>query len=210
MLYHKQKIKSSYKAYCLAEGNQHIASEYAIFKLQEIIENFKIKSILEVGLGIGAIAGSLLEVNKNLVYTGTEKNEFCLKALKKNLDKKYGRLNLFCGINDLNPTDNFDLIIIDGKDRELRQLSRQLSAKGIIAIEGDRHEQQRQLQQVFPNHLYVHAISRNKNEEYSPFPTDHWQGGLKIIFVNPGFSQKCWWVKEKLITKLKYIYRSIS
>jgi spermidine synthase len=200
-------LSQSYEFYCSLEGNKHIASEYAICKLQELIDKFEVKSILEVGLGIGAIAGSLLKVNKDLAYTGTENNEFCLKALKKNLGKDDERLNLLSGIKDLDYKANFDLILIDGKDAGLEHLSKHLSSKGIIAIEGDRLEQQRKLQNIFPNHFYVHCISKDKNKEYSPFPSNHWQGGIKVIFVNPDFKQKLWWVREKLKTKLKYIYR---
>lgn len=203
----QEQITNSYKTFCHVEGNQHIASEFAVLKLQELLEGFKVKSILEIGLGIGAVAGSLLKVNKDLAYTGTENNEFCLKALKRNIGKDYERLNLFSGINDLEPKGNFDLIIIDGKDAGLQQLSRHLSSKGIIAIEGDRHDQQRELQNIFPNYYFVHCISKKKNKEYSPFPSDHWQGGIKVILVNPNFKQKLWWAREKLKTKLRYFYR---
>ncbi|MGW1455084.1 hypothetical protein ACWBC2_08840 [Salegentibacter agarivorans] len=202
-------ISQNYKYYCSLQGNQNIASEYAILKLQGLVESFKVNSILEIGLGIGGVVSSLLKVNKDLAYAGTENNDFCIKALKKNLGKDFKRLNLFSGINDLALKGNFDLIIIDGKDTGLQQLSHYLSSKGIIAIEGDRLEQQLELQQVFPNHLYVHVISRNKNKEYSPFPSEHWQGGIKIIFVNPDFKQKLWWAREKVKTKLKYLYRKI-
>lgn len=202
------KIKETYKTFYQAEGNQHIASEFAVLKLQELVASFEVKSILEVGLGIGAIAGCLLAVNKELAYTGTEDNDFCLKALKHNLHKNYNRIELHSGISGLEPKDRFDLIIIDGKDFGLQQLSKHLSPNGIIAIEGDRQEQQIELQNIFPNHSYVHCISKKKNEEYSPFPSNHWQGGVKIIFVNPDFKQKLWWAREKLRTKLKYLLRA--
>lgn len=199
------QISYSYKTFCRAEGNQHIASEFAILKLQELVESFKVKSILEVGLGIGAIAGSLLAVNKNISYSGTENNEFCLNALQQNIGDNYRRITLCPGIVDLEQSARFDLIIIDGKDLALQQLSELLSPNGIIAIEGDRKEQQEDLQKIFPNHLFVHSISRDKNKEYSPFLPKHWQGGIKIIFINPTFSQKLWWLREKIITKLRYL-----
>lgn len=176
-------------------------------KLQELIEKFKVKSVLEVGLGIGAIAGSLLTANKELAYTGTEDNDFCLNALKENLRENYKRVELHSGITELAPKARFDLIIIDGKDVGLQQLSNYLYPNGIIVIEGDRQEQQKELQYVFPNHSFVHCISRKKNELYSPFPSHYWQGGIKVIFVNPDLNQKLWWGREKLKTKLKYFLR---
>lgn len=205
-----KKLKETYKEFCLAEGNQHIASEFAVLKLQELAETFEVKSILEVGLGIGAIAGSLLAVNKDLAYTGTEDNEFCLKALKVNIQENYKRIQLYSEIVELDSQTKFDLIIIDGKDLGLQQVSRLISAKGIFAIEGDRQEQQKELENLFPNHSYVHCISRLKNKGYSPFTSNHWQGGIKIIFVDPDFKQKLWWGWEKLKTKFKYFYRKFK
>jgi len=205
-----QKIGVTYKEFCLAEGSQHIASEFAILKLQELVESFYIINILEVGLGIGAIAGSLLTVNKNIEYTGTEDNEFCLKALKQNLPGNFKRIKLYPGINYLDQIARFDVVIIDGKDFGLQQLNQILSPNGIIAIEGDRKEQQEEMQRIFPNHLYVHCISLKKNKDYSPFPNSHWQGGIKVIFVDPDWKQKMWWVNEKLKTKLKYLFRKLG
>lgn len=201
----KDKLLEIYKEFCLAEGNQHIASEFAIIKIQELVESFKVKCILEIGLGIGAIAGSLLEVNKDLAYTGTEDNEFCLRALKENLSINYRNIKLKTGISDMDENTRFDLIIIDGKDLGLKHLNRLLSPNGIITVEGDRPKQQKELQKIFPNHLYVHCISKEKNKKYSPFLSNHWQGGIKIIFIHPTFSQKLWWLREKIKTKWRYL-----
>lgn len=186
----QQQIKTTYKIFCKAEGNQHIASEFAILKLQELIEKFKVKNILEVGLGIGAIAGSLLAANRHLIYTGTENNEFCLKSLKQNLGKEYNRLKIHSGIAEVGIKGSYDLIIIDGKDYDLQRIRTLISRNGIITIEGDRLEQHDEVLKIFPHHLYVHCISSKKNKEYSPFPIDHWEGGVKIIFIDPFFLSK--------------------
>ena len=66
--------------------------------------------------------------------------------------------------------------------------------------------QQDSLQELFPQHKYVHCISLIKNKEYSPFSTENWQGGLKIIFINPTIKQAFWTFKEKCFTKIKYQY----
>lgn len=199
-------ITKVYSGYCKAEGNQNIASEYAIQKLQNLIDHFRVKNVLEVGLGIGAIAGSLLSTNADLEYTGTEHNEFCLNALKKNLGEKHMELKVFSELSEV-PEKKYDLIIIDGKDPDLGKIQQLVTRHGIITIEGDRLPQQKILRKFFPKHKYVHSISNKKNSTYSPFPLNYWQGGLKIIFVNANLLQKYWWIKEKLSTKAKYLYR---
>ncbi|WP_289023288.1 hypothetical protein [uncultured Salegentibacter sp.] len=202
----KNLVLKSYKKFCQAEGNEHIASEFAVLKIQELIEKFDIKSILEIGLGIGAIAGSILSVDRNLIYAGTENNEFCLAALKKNLGTKFQNLKVFYELSEV-PISNYDLIIIDGKDPELSKIKHLLNSSGIIVIEGDRLPQQRLLKKYIPAHKFVHAISNKKNAIYSPFSQAHWQGGVKIIFADPSFNQLIWWGKEKFKTKLKYYFR---
>ena len=206
----KNHLKSIlYKSFCEADGSQHIASEYAIEKINDLVGEFQVKSILEVGLGIGSISGIILELNRNkpdLDYYGTEVNDFCLNALPKNLKEDYNRLKVYPDLNEISAKAKFDLIIIDGKDQNLQVISRLISENGIIAIEGDRMQQQDSLMELFPNHKYVHCISREKNKSFSPFPPAHWQGGLKIIFINPNAFQKSWWLWEKVSTKLKYLF----
>ncbi len=200
------QIKEAYKQFCLAEGNQHIASEFALLKLQKLVRNFQVKNVLEIGLGIGSIAGILLALNKNLDYSGTEANEFCLKALGDNLKSANPRLKIYNSLNELSREQKFELIIIDGNDPDLNLTKGLISINGIIAVEGDRMPQQVILREIFPEHKYVHSISLSKNKNYSPFPSEEWQGGLKIIFVNPTLKQYCWWFKEKIRTKMKYKY----
>ncbi len=198
-----QVVLETYKNFCNAEGNQHIASEYAILKLQELIDHFKPKNVLEVGLGIGAIAGSLLVINENLEYAGTEDNEFCLGALKTNLDENFRKLKVFSKLSEV-PDQKFDLIIIDGKDPDLEHIRQLVAHRGIIAIEGDRKSQLQFLEIVFPKNRLVHSISIRKNKIYSPYSVQEWQGGLKVMFTDPNQRQFLWWWKEKIKTKLKY------
>lgn len=200
------KIAELYKNFSLAEGSQHIASEYAILKLQELIRKFKINNILEIGLGIGSISGILLALNKNLKYSGTENNEFCLKALAENLKKDFTCLHIFQNLNKVSAREKFDLIIIDAKDSNPEKIKKLIEQRGIICIEGDRIPQQTIITEFFPKHKIVHSISLKKNKSYSPFPEDEWQGGLKVVFINPDLKQYLWWLKEKIKTKLKYQY----
>jgi hypothetical protein len=204
----KEQQSTLYQSFCEAEGNQHIASEYAIVKINGLVEKFRIKKILEVGLGIGSISGIVLALNRNiseLGYTGTEANNFCLNALPQNLKEDYSRLRIYSDLTEIPSHKKFDLIIIDGKDQNLRAVKDLISENGILAIEGDRMPQQDSLQELFPDHKYVHCISRKKNKSYSPFQSTHWQGGLKIIFIKPTGIQKLWWIWERISTKLKYL-----
>jgi hypothetical protein len=199
-----------YRSFCESEGSQHIASEYAIDKINGLAKKFRVKRILEIGLGIGSISGIVLALNRNkpdFDYIGTEANDFCLGALPENLKEDYSRLKIYSDLSDIPSDKKFDLIIIDGKDQNLQAIKGLISVNGILAIEGDRMPQQDSLQELFSDHKYVHCISSLKNNSYSPFQATHWQGGLKIIFINPTSSQKLWWVREKISTKLKYWFR---
>ena len=203
----RPKQPKLYQSFCEANGSKHIASEYAIEKINGLAEIFQVKRILEIGLGIGSICGIVLSVNKNkpeFDYAGTEANGFCLNALVKNLKEDYNRLQIYSELNYIPVYKKFDLVIIDGEDENLQSIKDLISKNGIIAIEGDRMPQQDLLQELFPDHKYVHSISLQKNKDYSPFSSDNWQGGLKVIFINPTMKQSFWIIKEKLFTKIKY------
>ncbi len=206
----RNEIQSNlYQSFCKADGSQHIASEYAIEKINGLVENFGIKGILEVGLGIGSISGIVLAVNKNkpdIDYIGTEADDFCLNALPENLKEDYNRLKIYPNLTEIPSDKKIDLIIIDGKDHNLQAVKDLISENGILAIEGDRIPQQDSLQELFPQHKYVHCISLKKNKEYSPFSAENWQGGIKVIFVSPTLKQHLWWFREKYFTKIKYQY----
>lgn len=204
-----QQQSNLYQSFCEADGSQNIGSEYAIEKINRLVKKFRIKRILEIGLGIGSISGILLALNRNkpdLDYSGTEANDFCLNALPENLKEDYRRLKIYSDLTEIPANKKIDLIIIDGKDQNLPTVKDLISENGMIAIEGDRMPQQNSLQELFPQHKYVHCISLKKNKEYSPFSKENWQGGLKIIFVNPTIKQNLWCLKEKYLTKIKYKY----
>lgn len=109
----RSKLLRLYQYFCSAEGSQNIASEYAIQKLQDLVTKLEVKNVLEVGLGIGSIAGTLLKLNKKLSYSGTETNDLCLKALPKNLSKNYERLVIYPDLLTVPDNILFKLIIVD-------------------------------------------------------------------------------------------------
>ena len=204
-----EKLYNLYQSFCEADGSQHIASEYALEKINGLVRKFQVKRILEVGLGIGSISGIVLALNRNtpdLKYAGTEANDFCLKVLPENLNRDYNRLQIFSNLSLIDSEKEFELIIIDGKDQSLHHIKKLISKNGILVIEGDRMPQQNSLQKIFPGHKYVHCISLKKNKMHSPFSSVNWQGGIKVIFVNPTIKQKLWWFKEKHFSKIKYQY----
>lgn len=207
----REIIDETYLTFCESEGNQHIASRYAIQKIIELLRRFKPDSVLEVGLGIGSISGTILRVfdDKNLKLYGTENNQFCLEALKNNLDEDYKSLNIYSDLKAIKGNVKFDLVIVDGGDTNLEIIKNKISDNGIIVIEGDRKNQLKLLKEYFPDHLYVHSISKRKNLEVAPFPSKNWEGGVKLIFINPNFKQKIYWLREKFQTKMRYSYRAL-
>ncbi|XMO86568.1 hypothetical protein AAFN75_17425 [Algibacter sp. AS12] len=203
--------KINYLRFSAFEGSQHIASEFAIYKLLEVTKKFKRVSILEVGLGIGSISDTILTYKKSedLYYVGTENNAFCLESLKKNLNEKsYNTLRILSGIDKVfELRKKFDLAIIDGSDDNILSLANQLESDAIIAIEGDRITQVNDLKKVFPKAKFVHSISLRKNDPNGVGIPWHWQGGIKLLFLNPTNSQLVYCFTEKLKTKLINMYR---
>lgn len=83
----KKLAVDNYKFFCSLEGSDYIASEFALETLLKLVTVFKIKKILEIGLGIGSISDTILKLeqknNLKIDYFGTEMNQFCLDALQK-------------------------------------------------------------------------------------------------------------------------------
>lgn len=204
----------TYKYFSKLEGNQHIASEFALKKIIDIIKNYKIKSVLELGLGIGSISFCIIEFskefNKQLEYTGTESNEFCLEVLPKYLKENFDTIQIFNGLNQVPNNKKFDLVIIDGKDENLIEVKKIIPDRGIIVIEGDRIPQLELIRSSFPNSLYTRLISNYKSPKYGPFSSNEWCGGLQLIFVNPNYRQKLNFIYYKIITSMRYRLRTIN
>ena len=145
----------TYKYFSTLEGNQCIATEFAMKVILTIVDDYKAKNILEMGVGIGAIAYSVLEfakVNKKeFNYVGTEANEFCLKVLPEYLKDYYPKIKIIAGVSDVSDEESFELIIIDGKDDNINKVEKIISKNGIIIIEGDRQPQLAIIKNIFPN-----------------------------------------------------------
>ncbi|MFT3795426.1 hypothetical protein [Flavobacterium sp.] len=197
---YKTIAKAGYKKFAFVEGNQYIASEYALIKILELVKDFKVKSILEVGLGIGSISDTIFHYARqnglDIQYTGTEANDYCLDALPKNV-VDYHKIELYNEMSQIKQGSTFDLIIVDGSDDSFQKIAGYCKADTVIFIEGYRGVQIVQFMKIFPNSLRAETISPSKNPAYGPFPADRWGGGGQLIFTNPGLYQKWYWLIEK-------------
>lgn len=200
----KDLVVHNYKRFCGFEGSEYIASEFALETILRIIKKFKVHSILELGLGIGSISDTVLKYSKKqhlkVSYAGTEKNEFCLAAIKKNVID-YQQIKLFSELNQIG-NKKFDLIIIDGYDDTLKQIVGFCKKYTIIYIEGDRKGQTETIRHIFPKNRYVNVITLNKNKPYchGGGNTNHYVGGGQLIFINPTPKMKLFWLQQKVAT----------
>jgi len=204
MNYNKTAIEV-YKKFSSFEGNQHIANEYALKCILRLINDFKVKKVLEIGLGIGCIVDTVLEFSNEygeIEYYGTESNDFCLEQLKQNVNQ-YDKIKLYSDVSKVSSLEKFDFIIIDGKDESLKYIQNLTHKNSIIFIEGGRAEQVALVKNYFPKAIHVEMISDYKNPTYGPFDNQSWSGGGQLIFPNPNLSMKIYFWKEKIATYLK-------
>lgn len=211
----RQKIAiENYNRFCNLSGSDFIASEFALQTLLRIVKFFKVKSILEVGLGIGSVSDTILKyVNSaklNIVYTGTESNDFCLKVLPENVTF-FNQINIFENLNSL-PDSKYDLIIIDGLDGNLIKVKEICSTNAIVFIEGGRQEQTKMLLKMYPKSLYVNVITLKKNPSYAheSRSVNSYIGGGQLIFINPTLKMKAFWLNEKFLTFFKIQIRKMK
>lgn len=209
----KRLAIENYKYFCSLEGNKHIATEYALECILTLIERFKVKNILELGMGIGAVTDSVLkysELNEfELNYTGTENNDFCLSVLPKYVES-FSKVTSYPELKDV-PSQEFDLIIVDGSDGSIDDIRKYCSQNAILFIEGDRAPQTSKMMSLFPKHKFVHLITLKKFPKYCQEGTSvkSYIGGGKLIFVNPTMGMKLFWFQRKISTFLKYKLRVV-
>jgi len=204
----------AYKYFSELDGNQHIASEFALKKILDIIDKNKIKNILELGLGIGSISYCVLkfskEQNLDIQYVGTESNNFCLSVLPEYLKGFYKKIKIFENFENVFSNNKFELIIIDGKDESLFKIVDVISFRGIIIIEGDRIPQLELIKNKFPKSLYTRLISNYKSPKYGPFSSDNWCGGIQFIYTDPTIYQKIDFLFHKVSTAFRYRVRVVK
>lgn len=204
---------SQYREFCAFEGSEHIASEFALRNILQLIKKLKIKKVLEIGVGIGTISGSIIkfcqEENLNIKVAGTEANEFCLKQIPINLNESFFQLKLFADLSEIPDHESFDLIIVDGSEMNLEKVHDLIDSNGIILIEGDRSNQVKTIEKIFKHSKYVQLISLKRNGDYSVKNSEDYQGGLKVVYTHPTKAQLINWFISKIETKIKYMIRRL-
>ncbi|MEM0518353.1 hypothetical protein [Aequorivita flava] len=204
---------SQYRKFCTLEGSEYIASEFALRNILRVIKKNRIEKVLEIGVGIGTISGSIIKFsqdeNLNISVTGTEANEFCLKQIPINLKDLILQLKLYPDLSKIPDSELFDIIIVDGSEKNLNKVQCLIKPNGIILIEGDRSDQVKIIKKIFKSSKFVHLISLTKNGDYSVKNSDNYQGGLKIIYTDPSNAHLIYWFSSKIKTKIKYILRKL-
>jgi precorrin-6B methylase 2 len=210
-MYIDQFSLNQYKKFCGYEGSEHIVSEFALKNILLLIKKFDVEKTLEIGVGIGTISGSIImfseKQNLEIQVFGTEANEFCLGQIPLNLGEHVEKLNLYRDLSEISTSELFDLIIVDGSEKNLEKVQSLINPNGIILIEGDRTDQVETIKRIFKNLKYVQLISLNRNGEYSVKRSVDYQGGLKVIFIRTTRKQLLYWFSSKIKTKMKYFMR---
>jgi spore coat polysaccharide biosynthesis predicted glycosyltransferase SpsG len=206
--------KDTFQVFSQKEGSQHIAQEFALQKIEKLGKKKNVKAVFEFGIGIGTVPFLLSHLDKEIIYYGTEDNDFCIKAFRENLqsmgkDFKFNHINNF---EDYSGIIKFDFIIIDGSFNNVDFLKKIIKSDTIILVEGDRKKQREFLNNLFPKALVSQSISLKKNSKFSPFYSEinnTYVGGYTVYRLNPTFANKIVWFIEKVITFLKFRVRKI-
>ncbi len=203
--------KHVYKTFLEKEGNDYIAGDYSLFCLFRLIRRFKVRHVLELGLGIGCIGYGVMEYAKknniSINYVGTEDNAFCLEALEKNLAAHRSHIQISHHINNVTSPVKFDLIIVDGSDDNLAAVKELIAFHGILFVEGARASQLKALYSYFPRQCQVQMVTARKNPADTRYSNNGWYGGGTLIFIRPTFAQKFFYWKEKISTSIKFRIR---
>lgn len=203
---HEKIAIDNYKRFSFIEGNEYIATENGLKTILRLVSDFNVRSVLEVGLGIGSISDTIFKYAQarktEIFYTGTEANAYCLEALKKNVER-YDQIHLFESLDQVSQDRKYDLIIVDGSDDSFKSIAAFIKPDTVIFVEGWRGSQVSQIREIFPDSVHVEIISPDKNPAYGPFPAESWGGGGQLIFTSPTFFRKMYWFKERVATFFK-------
>lgn len=111
---HARLIFSEFKS---KPGSDNIATEFALAHLSAILTTRQPRTVLELGAGIGTITKLLAtHLHCPRVIVATEDNEYCISALRTNLDDLHlTGITLVSSLEELLAQDQtYDLAICDG------------------------------------------------------------------------------------------------
>ena len=205
--------KSVFKKFSQLEGSKHIASEFALKGIENLIKSGQIKTIFEFGAGIGTIPYLIASLNTKCFYTGTESNEFCIKSLNTNLEGMF-ESHLFKLIHECSEYDGgkVDLLIIDGKISNKSFIKEICHDNTLIFIEGDRKEQRELISKIFPNAFINFKLTIRKNKMYSPFyreKANPFESGFTIIRLKNNSLNMIKFYRDKIDSFITYKLRKL-
>lgn len=202
-----KNYSSVFKKFAKLNGSQHIASEFALKGIENIVKKFEVKSVFELGTGIGTIPYLVKSINKEIKYVGIEGNEFCIKVLYQNLEAFVSNyFELFETTDAFNKKEKFDLIIIDGKADSLNFIKNIVNKSSIVFIEGDRLVQVQEIKSMFPKSLIFRVITNKMNYLWSPFKSG-FMGGYTLIFLKDTINFKLFYICSRIKTDILYRLR---
>lgn len=168
-----------------------IASFFFLQELANLLQAKRPRRILEVGVGMGTIPYSVRQFKDKFEYVGTETLDLCIDRLKINAPF----VRLFKDVSEV--SGKFDLIIVDGRDKNTNNLPSMLNEKGLILVENDRRGQ-------------VEIIKNSTNREHvnyrkRPF-SFYKQAGYTAMYFEPGMKEyfiyayfaSLYWVKSHI------------
>ena len=214
----KATAEEIFKIFALKDGSAHIASQNALNGVFMLMDRYRPKNILEIGIGIGTIPYSLNEYAKlnpssPVRYTGIEENQYCIGEFKKNLailDKNF-TFSHHTSTDTIEP-QQFDFLVVDGENAKLEKVKPFINPtqRVILFIEGDRKNQVKTLKELFGNYIFYREISTKKNPDYSPFPKDQYIHGYNVIILNPTLSDKLFVFFRRAVTSIRYRIRQMK
>ena len=104
------------------------------------------------------------------------------------------------------PKKNFkivELLVENGADIH------SFDTKNILLIDSLMN-QEKSIVKMYPSCKNVHIITLKKNNPEGYYKKNDYQGGVKIIFIKPNAKQLAYWIKNKVLTNLKYKVRILK
>lgn len=205
-----RKIASlAYDKFLVKEGNEHIASEFALYGLLKAIHSKKPKSVLEIGLGIGSICYTVLYAQEEgliqkLNYVGTENNEYCLRQLAINLQDIKEPYTICHHLQELENM-RFDFIIVDGADPGFTALHKLINNQTTIFIEGLRDEQIQVIKRLLTGMPYIYSktICYNRNYQFRSI-NKSFLGGYTLFILHPTYLDQLKLLYMKIVNKVNF------